>query len=243
MDEVVVMDRLAAESLTGRLAARLRGEIESGRWPVGTQLPTESRLVSTFGVSRTVVREAVVALKAAGLVTTHQGRGAFVAAASAEGFRIAADELSSLEDVLLVLELRTALEVEAAALAARRRTTAQVAAIEAALQHFADAIAAGGDGIDADFQFHLEVADATGNPYFGRLLRSLGSTLIPRQRVRAGLGDAGARSIYLATVLREHRAIARAIAGGGEANGRRAMARHLAGTRYRVLLDRSKAAQ
>ena len=236
-------DRLGAATLTGRLASRLRAEIESGRWAVGAQLPTESRLVQTFGVSRTVVREAVAALRQAGLVTTRQGRGAFVSSASPRGgFEIAAEELSSLEDVLLVLELRTALEVEAAALAAARRTPEQEAAIAVALQGFAAAVDAGGDAIDADFRFHLAIAEATGNLYFGRLLRSLGSTLIPRQRVRAGLADPAERHAYLANVLGEHKAIARAVHRGEATAARRAMARHLAGTRYRMLLERTRPA-
>ena len=79
----------------------------------GSRLPTEQKLMHAMRVSRTVVREAVAALRAEGLVTTRQGSGAFVAAdARRSAFRIDPDGLSSIGDVLNVMELRVAVEVE-----------------------------------------------------------------------------------------------------------------------------------
>src|SRR6476469_10247926 len=110
-------------NLMEEVVARIAGEIRSGRLAPGARLPTEQQLMQAMGVSRTVVREAVAALRAEGLVTTRQGSGAFVSAdASRVPFRIDPEGLSSIGDVLEVMELRLAIEVEAAALAAERIT-------------------------------------------------------------------------------------------------------------------------
>src|ERR1700737_284497 len=86
-------------SLTGELVARLTEDITSGKIPPGSQLPTEQELIAATGVSRTVVREAVAALRAEGLVITRQGVGAFVAETPRRPFRIDGGELASLHQV------------------------------------------------------------------------------------------------------------------------------------------------
>src|SRR5947208_16955412 len=96
----------APRSLTGELVTRLTADITSGKIPPGSQLPTEQELIAAAGVSRTVVREAVAALRAEGLVVTRQGVGAFVPANARRPFRVDLDQLSSLRDVLDVMELR-----------------------------------------------------------------------------------------------------------------------------------------
>src|SRR6266567_3625693 len=113
----------APRSLTGELVARLTDDITSGKIPPGSRLPTEQELSAATGVSRTVVREAVAALRADGLVITRQGLGAFVASdVQRRPFRIDPSELKSRTDVLQILELRMSLEIEASGLAAERRT-------------------------------------------------------------------------------------------------------------------------
>ena len=114
---------LRARNLTNEVVERIAGQIRKGRFAPGARLPTEQELMTAMGVSRTVVREAVAALRADGLVTTRQGSGAFVAGDSSRvPFRIDPEGLSSIGDVLEVMELRLAIEVEAAALAATRIT-------------------------------------------------------------------------------------------------------------------------
>src|SRR6266478_5101676 len=100
----------APRSLTGELVARLTADITSGKLAPGSQLPTEQEMIAATGVSRTVVREAVAALRAEGLVMTRQGVGAFVPANARRPFRIDFHALSSLHEVLDVMELRTAIE-------------------------------------------------------------------------------------------------------------------------------------
>src|SRR3546814_879795 len=111
----------ANRNLAAELVERLSGEILSGKLAPGSKLPTEQEMVAATGVSRTVVREAVAALRAEGLVVTRQGVGAFVAAdIRRRPFRIDEASLDVLKEVVNVLELRAALEAEAAALAAER---------------------------------------------------------------------------------------------------------------------------
>ena len=92
-----------APNLTSGLVKRLTFEIESGKLAPGSRLPTEQALINATGVSRTVVREAISALRADGLVITRQGVGAFVSPdARNRPFRIHADELQSINEVLKV---------------------------------------------------------------------------------------------------------------------------------------------
>src|SRR3982750_2042913 len=120
--------------LSHRLFEQLAAEIKSGRLAPGARLPTEQELTRAAKVSRTVVREAVAALRAEGLVITRQGVGAFVSAMPQQApFRIDPERLQSLDEILNVMELRLGVEIESAGLAAERATKAQVRAIAAAL--------------------------------------------------------------------------------------------------------------
>src|SRR4029077_20601313 len=123
---------LASPSLAHALVERLGAEILSGRLAPGARLPNEQDLIATTGVSRTVVREAIAALRAEGLVVTRQGAGAFVAEGSRRPFRIDSADLGSLAEVLGVMELRTGIEVEAAGLDAERAGAADLREIAAA---------------------------------------------------------------------------------------------------------------
>src|SRR5438132_10767188 len=136
---------LAAEpKLSRRLYEQLAGEIRSGRLAPGARLPTEQALTRAARVSRTVVREAVAALRAEGLVITRQGVGAFVSAEPQRApFRIEPERLKTLADILNVMELRLGVEIESAGLAAERATRAQVKAIAAALEAIERAALAG----------------------------------------------------------------------------------------------------
>src|SRR3954467_5195302 len=126
---------LAAEHKLSRgLFDQLAEQIKSGRLAPGERLPTEQELTRAARVSRTVVREAVAALRAEGLVITRQGVGAFVSAeAQRAPFRIEPESLKSLDDVLNVMELRLGGEIESAGLASERASKADVKAIAAAL--------------------------------------------------------------------------------------------------------------
>src|SRR5258707_11235383 len=144
----------APRSLTGELVARLSEDIPSGKIAAGSQLPTEQALIAATGVSRTVVREAVAALRAEGLVVTRQGIGAFVPEHARRPLRIDFDQLSPLRAVLDVMELRTGIEIEAAGLAAERASPAQIRRIVDSLDAISGAIKRGEDAIVQDFALH-----------------------------------------------------------------------------------------
>lgn len=224
--------RRKPRSLTLDLVDQLGDRIRDGRLAAGSKLPTEAAIVDEFGVSRTVVREAISRLQAAGLVATRHGIGTFVLGiGDGSAFRVARDQLNTLRDVVALLELRIGIETEAAALAAQRRTPADLAAMRAAMQAFRDAVAASNDAVGPDFQFHLEIARATHNDHFSRLMGSLGPGAIPRSRL-PDQPDAERRD-YLRRVDGEHESIVDAIAAGDAEGARAAMRTHLANSRER----------
>jgi GntR family transcriptional regulator, transcriptional repressor for pyruvate dehydrogenase complex len=228
--------------LTRAVVDRIAADIREGRLEPGTRLPTEQEMIAALGVSRTVVREAIAALRAQGLVTTRQGVGAFVAdGALGPPFRLETEGLRSITEVVHVMELRMGVEIEAAGLAAERAQQAQIAAMAAALEAIDRAIERNELGVMEDFGFHRAVADATGNPQFARFLEFLGRYIIPRQSVR--LEAPGVRS-YLETIQAEHRAIFEAIRVRSVGGARRAMRRHLlrSRARYRRLAASSRTA-
>src|SRR5678815_3182012 len=110
---------LAAERKLSRgLFEQLAEQIKSGHLAPGARLPTEQALTRAARVSRTVVREAVAALRAEGLVITRQGVGAFVSAEPQHApFRIEPERMQTLADVLNVMELRRGVGIESAGLA------------------------------------------------------------------------------------------------------------------------------
>src|SRR5438876_882484 len=166
------------ESLAAQLVRALGERIGRGDIKPGEKLPSEQELTTSFGVSRSVVREAISSLRAEGLIATQQGVGAFVLQRRASlGFRIPQGELATAQEVIKVLELRTSIEAEAAALAAVRRTPEQLTAIHAALEDMTRNIDCGGNATDEDFQFHVSVSTATQNKYFVEFFSFLGRML------------------------------------------------------------------
>lgn len=227
-----------AQSRSSDLVRMLSEDIRSGRIKPGERLPTEQEIVRRTGVSRTVVREAVAALRAEGLVMTRQGVGAFVTAAPGQGvFKIATDETTSVDRVLQILELRVGLEVEAAGLAALRANAEAIAEIDERHQEFLEGAQRGELIIGADYGFHKAICEATGNSFFPRILSSLGQIVIPRQNRASAIPTLEERTEYLTMVASEHGAILAAIRKKDEAAARTAMRHHLTQSfdRYREL--------
>lgn len=165
-------------TLTERVSTSLMELISRGDFPPGSRLPSELKMASRFGVSRTVVREAVSRLKSEGLVESRQGSGAFVRERNLDSpFRLDPSALESTNSILQVFELQYVLDGEIAALAAKRRTRGQLTAIRQALQQVNSDVSAGGDGIDADIAFDRCIADAIGNPLLFALSQFLGNFL------------------------------------------------------------------
>jgi GntR family transcriptional regulator, transcriptional repressor for pyruvate dehydrogenase complex len=227
-----------SRSLTAEVVDRIAAEISSGRYTPGTKLPTEQELIVALGVSRTVVREAVAALRARGLIATKQGSGAFVCAPSEkEPYVIDGDGLGSLAKVIEVVELRLAVEVEAADLASKRANRRQIAAIGDALESFRLAIRNGDRAVVEDFAFHRTIAAATGNARFLEFLEFMGRVIIPRQSIHAFGGNVERQRRYLLRIEAEHEAIYDAIKARAAERARDEMRAHLAKSvqRYRKL--------
>jgi len=233
-----------ARKLTHEIAERIAGEILGGKLSPGARLPTEQEMVAAMGVSRTVVREAVAALRAEGLVMTRQGAGAFVAEdAGRRPFRLALGGLPSIAEALDIMELRQSVEVEAAGLAASRAVGSARRDIATALTTIDLAIGRGESAVDEDFAFHRAVAAATGNPQFPHFLEYLGHYIIPRQSIRVAAHRAEGQRAYLEMIQGEHRAICAAIEARDAAQASEAMRRHLANSRerYRRLAEAAEA--
>jgi GntR family transcriptional repressor for pyruvate dehydrogenase complex len=223
-----------SRSLPADVVQSLSDRIRDGSLAHGAKLPKEADLMAQFGVSRTVVREAMSRLQAAGMVDVRHGIGAFVVGiGDASTFRIAPDQLATLQDVVAVLELRIAVECESAGLAAARRTEDNLRAMRSALDAFTAAVEAGRDAVGPDFQFHLEIARATQNDHFADLMGTLGGTMIPRARLEPVAELTPARREYLAIIHAEHESILGAIARQDPDGARAAMRTHLGNGRER----------
>jgi DNA-binding FadR family transcriptional regulator len=163
--------------LSDQVIAALRQQITSGTWPVGSRIPTEPELVAQLGVARNTVREAVRALAHNGLLDIRQGSGTYVVATSELAGvmrkRFAGAAKSD------VPELRGALEITAAGLAATRRTAADLSRLDALLaeREKAWATADRDTFVGADTAFHLAVVAAAHNQVLVELYADLGEVI------------------------------------------------------------------
>jgi DNA-binding FadR family transcriptional regulator len=175
--------------LADEVVGRLRKAVASGRWGVGEKIPSEPELVAEFGVSRGTLREAIKALAHAGLFEVLRGDGTYVRATSEISgtaqrvFREHADED--------VLQVRFALDTQAARLAAGSANSAVVAELRALLERRRESWAAGDYEAwsAADWEFHLRVAEASGNSLLHELYESFGDVFHGTkmvQRLEAG---------------------------------------------------------
>lgn len=221
----------------------LRKRIAAGEFGPGEKLPTESQMTTHFGVSRTVVREAIANLKASGSVSTVQGLGAFVVHTEKQNaFQIEeATNLSVAQEMIKVLELRFALEAESVALAAQRRQDAHLDNMRASLDTLRAAMASGefstevGErAAEADIAFHRAIAEATGNMHFLRLFNYLGEYMVSRSRLQTFKFGGGPVREYLERTIMEHERIYLAIEAQDAETARAAMRLHLAGSRDRL---------
>jgi GntR family transcriptional regulator, transcriptional repressor for pyruvate dehydrogenase complex len=222
-------------TLGERVAEKLLAKIRSDGLAPGTRLPSEHAMAQHFGVSRTVMREAIALLKADGLLTTRKGSGAFVCQTA---FPRAAmgDPLTeqSVQSLLNLTEVRRGLEAEIAALAAVRRTPGQLAEIEHALRRVEDAMRSGGDGVEEDVQFHLRIAEATGNPYWAHFVEMFTQQI--RLAVKVTRANEARRLDFMNQVREEHERIVAAIAAGDPDRARAAAGEHMLSVAERVRL-------
>jgi DNA-binding FadR family transcriptional regulator len=223
-----------SEHLPIRIAAEIGREIADGRIQPGQKLPTEHLLAQTFGVSRSVVREAIAHLRNEGLVETRQGVGAFATEMQqrqsiriepgAPGDRVAFRDL---------FQVRFALEADAAALAALHHTADDLAALDEILAQMTGAEKWGDQGVVADLAFHRAVAVATHNEYFQQFVGFI------TERTHIAINAARAAAVLeeiVEVTIAEHVAIRDAIATGDPMKAKAAMRYHLNGAAGRLSL-------
>ena len=206
----------------------LRKRISAGEYRAGAKLPTESQMTTIFGVSRTVVREAIAALSADGLVQSRQGAGVFVVGNAASPFTaIGADTSNKISVALNVLEVRMGIEIESAGLAAMRRSASQDAAIQEAWNEFERLLKLGTPTGKTDFAFHRAIAAATNNPFYIEVLDGLGSRTIPCDVASPWGTESVLTYEYQKGLQQEHLAILKAISAQDADAAREAMRQHL----------------
>lgn len=224
-------------TLADRVTELIASDIRSRVYPVNTRLPTELSMTEQYGVSRTVVREAIARLKSEGLVETRQGSGTVVrdlkcADAFRLGTRSAGEEENPARGVLRILELRRGIEAEMAALAAERRTASEMKQIQQALRAIAIAVKSGGDGVQEDLAFHIAISRAAHNDHYTDLLGLLTRAL--HDAIRVTRTNEARSSDLAAQVLAEHEAIGEAIRSRDAAGARTAAFLHMHNTALRI---------
>jgi GntR family transcriptional regulator, transcriptional repressor for pyruvate dehydrogenase complex len=217
----------AKQRLSEQVVTQLKDEILSGHTALGARLPTEPGLMERFGVSRTVIREAIAALRNDGLVNATQGRGMFVTDTlpGASVWR-SPEEVNSIPRAMDLYEFRLSWEPEAAALAAVRRSATQDYAIRSAHDMVCRAVQENRFPLDGNYNFHLAVARATGNMVFEEAILRFGPHL-NAATTYPNLSPEQA-ALYMRTVIAEHALITDAISARDPVAARAAMIAHLA---------------
>ena len=195
--------RPARRSAASDVQAELQAQIESGRYKLNDRLPSEAELARAFGVSRPVIREALMSLQALGLTASHTGKGTFVLSN-----RVGAPLLMGQYSPAHIREVRRCVEIPSARLAAERRTEQDVGALSALLARLEDADdPQRRNRLDAGF--HIAIAAAAGNPLMAKLVEQLRTVLeehslalarIPQRRENARSEH---RLVYEAIVRRD----------------------------------------
>lgn len=219
-------------SLGDRLYGQILERIMSGALSIGDRLPSENEICDGFGVSRPVVRQALLRLKADGLITTHQGLGSFVVHQPDQRIR----KFARAQDVASYLrchEVRMAIEGDAARLAAMRRSSEELHEIESAHQVFLQNAQAGSMVADEDLAFHRRIAEASGNEFFPQALDGILDAMSGFMQLTLNLTRTANRQ-RAQRVLDEHTAIVAAIRDEDGERARTAMQFHLGQARQRL---------
>lgn len=224
--------------LADQLYEQILRRIVAGQLSEGDRLPSEMELSRSFQVSRPVVREALMRLRADGLVAARKGSGTYVRRCPAPDFMDLAPG-GSIADLFRCWELRIPVECEAAFLAAQRRTSADLRAIEGALKEFEGLLTTLASGSDADLRFHRAVAAASGNQLFVSVLDTMHDSIDQGMKLAHRLSWTDNKD-RLRVLLDEHLPIFEAIAARDSEAAREAMRHHVENSRDRILGARNQ---
>jgi len=222
---------VASQRLFQQVAEQVVGLIRSGELPPGTRLPAERDLARKLGVSRPVVREAMIALEISGFVEVKTGTGSYVSDGSPRSGELGDAGPSAFD----LLAARRIIEGEIAATAAEMARPADIERLDQALAWYRQESLKGEDSFEADRAFHLGIAEATGNPVLNRTMELLWGDM--RGRIFDRLGELTKNSTKLRTNMADHQAIRDAIAEGDGHSARQAMQTHIANVETYFLMD------
>ncbi|WP_319528804.1 FadR/GntR family transcriptional regulator [uncultured Cohaesibacter sp.] len=195
--------------LSDSIYAHILTQITTGEYGAGDKLPSEAELSTAFQVSRPIVREALSRLATDGLIYSKRGIGSFVAIKPSKRLTDFANA-SDLSLFIRSFEPRIVLEVEAARLAATRRSRSQVEEIRETIEALDKAITAGELGQEQDIAFHDAIARASGNNYFVELLSDLRAPVKETMYIGLELAREGAPTRRM-RIIEEHTRICDAI--------------------------------
>lgn len=200
---------------------------------VGARLPSESGLAEMFGVSRAIVREALVRLASDGITEARRGAGSFVKSRPSDRL-VAFMPIAEMATTLGSYEVRFVLEAEAARLAATRRSAQEMVYVDEGMAMLREALLSNAPAHAEDMELHRRIAEATGNPAF---LSTFDSLFPDIDRVmKAGVDISRSRPPeVIATMLREHEVIVDAIRAQDGEGAALAMRWHLWEGRKRLL--------
>jgi GntR family transcriptional regulator, transcriptional repressor for pyruvate dehydrogenase complex len=218
-------------ALAERIYHLIYSRISNGDYPANQKLPPEKTLAKEFGVSRPVLRAALERLREQGLIHSRQGAGSYVREVRSAPLGFAPVE--TIADIQRCYEFRICIETTAAALAAGRRDRAAIEEIKTALSLMDAATDSLTHREDADFAFHLAIAQAANNQYFDASLRALREHIYVGMKLHGqSLMTDGAKG--LREVFHEHSAIFAAIRDGQAEKAEELMRNHLIQSRERL---------
>lgn len=224
----MISGRLADRAYTGIVQIINEDDLQ-----VGDRLPSEARLAETFGISRTIVREALVRLASDGITEARRGAGSFVKRRPSE--RLGAHmPLADLAATLGTYEVRFVLEAEAARLAASRRSADQMEEIEARLAALREALLSSAPAHDEDWCLHRSIVEATANTAFVSIFEHLHDEVL--RILKAGVDISRSRPPdVIAAMMGEHDAVVEAIRAQDADGAALAMRWHLSQGRKRLM--------
>lgn len=225
-------DRVPRSPLVRRVYQRLLAQITAGDYRQNQRLPGEHELAAQFAVSRPVVREALGFLREEGLIYSRQGAGSFVSMRGRESGVLSYAPVETIADIQRCYDFRLTIEPDYAYYAALRRNDAALESIATALGLLRDATEGHYHRADADFAFHVAIAEAANNHYY------LSSMLALKDQIGVVMKFHGVAlmgpDLRLDRVFEEHQAIYEAIRNRDAETARALMRRHLEGSRDRV---------
>jgi GntR family transcriptional regulator, transcriptional repressor for pyruvate dehydrogenase complex len=224
---------MSQERLTDRAYTGIVEIINDDDLRVGDRLPSEVRLAEMFGMSRTIVREALARLASDGITEPRRGAGSFVKSRPSDRM-LAFMPMADLPATLGTYEVRFVLEAETARLAAMRHSPAEMDAIEAALEELRSTLLSSAPAHDEDMELHRRIVLATANPAFLAAFDALFGDI--DKIMRAGVDISRSRPPeVIGAMMREHEMIVEAIRARDADGAALAMRWHLAEGRKRLM--------